>query len=161
MQLFVKRLKVSSGSAKQALQQLDANFMSDEEDGEGSQEGSWVVRSPQWRSPRLTTMLRELQSRVDSQPFTSKHPRNIRVQGTPSTRHPPSSPAWALTSETHRRSPVPRSPSPQPNPPSPQSSQSSLISGSDDDEDEDEVWHGLDENPVAAQKPRRVRQITD
>ena len=27
-------------------QQTDANFMNDEEDGEGSQEGLWVVRSP-------------------------------------------------------------------------------------------------------------------
>ena len=33
------------------LQQTDANFMNDEEDGEGSQEGLWVVRSPPWHSP--------------------------------------------------------------------------------------------------------------
>ena len=31
---------------KTALQQIDANFMSGEEDGEGSQEDVWVVRSP-------------------------------------------------------------------------------------------------------------------
>ena len=31
---------------KNALQQIDANFMTGKEDGEGSQEDVWVVRSP-------------------------------------------------------------------------------------------------------------------
>ena len=51
IQLFMKRLRVASNTEKTALRQIDANFMSDKEDGEGSQEGLWVVRSPPWCSP--------------------------------------------------------------------------------------------------------------
>ncbi|KAJ7358836.1 hypothetical protein OS493_020671 [Desmophyllum pertusum] len=101
--------------------------MSDEEDGEGSQEGSWVVRSPQWRSPRLTTMLRELQSRVDSQAIYLQASKEYK--STRNTIHSPSTffPSMGIDKRDS--------------------------SGSDDDEDEDEdeVWHGLDKNPVAAQ----------
>ncbi|XP_027041803.1 uncharacterized protein LOC113669918, partial [Pocillopora damicornis] len=42
---------------KTALQQTDANFMSGKENGEGSQEDVWVVRSPLWRSPQLLYLL--------------------------------------------------------------------------------------------------------
>ena len=41
-----------------ALQQTDANFMNDEEDDEDSQEGLWVVRSPPWHSPELSSLLK-------------------------------------------------------------------------------------------------------
>ena len=84
---------------KTALQQIDANFMSDKEDGEGSQENMWVVRSPLWHSPQLSSLLKRLQEKIDNQPsaFSSSHPQNTRVEGEPSTRSPPtSSPAWAL-----------------------------------------------------------------
>ena len=40
------------------LQQTDANFMNDEEDGEGSQESLCVVRSPPWHSPQLSSLLK-------------------------------------------------------------------------------------------------------
>lgn len=78
--LFVKRVKVASTSEKQALLQLDPSFMSDEEDGEGSQVGSWIVRSPSWRSSELTSLLKKLQGKVDLQSGSS-HPKNSRVHG--------------------------------------------------------------------------------
>ena len=53
-------MKVTSGNDKQALQELDPNFMSHEEDGEDLA-GTWIVRSPPWRSPRLSSMLPKLQ----------------------------------------------------------------------------------------------------
>ena len=84
---------------KTALQQIDANFMSGKENGEGSQEDVWVVRSPLWRSPQLSPLLKRLQEKIDNQPSasSSSHPQNKRVEGEPSTRSPPtSSPALAL-----------------------------------------------------------------
>ena len=92
-------MRVASNTKKTALQQIDANFMSDEEDGEGSQESVWVVKSPLWHSPKLSSLLKRLQEKIDNQPsaFSSSHPQNTRVEGEPSTRSPPtSSPAWAL-----------------------------------------------------------------
>lgn len=80
LQLFVKRVKVASTSEKQALLQLDPSFMSDEEDGEGSQVGSWIVRSPSWRSSELTSLLKKFQGKVDLQSGSS-HPKNSRVHG--------------------------------------------------------------------------------
>ena len=56
---------------KTALQQIDANFMSDKEDGEGSQENMWVVRSPLWHSPQLSSLLKRLQEKIDNQPSAS------------------------------------------------------------------------------------------
>ena len=53
-------MKVASGNDKQALQELDPNFMSHEEDGEDLA-GTWIVRSPPWRSPWLPSMLPKLQ----------------------------------------------------------------------------------------------------
>ena len=49
-------MKVASGNDKQALQELDPNFMSHEEDGEDLA-GTWIVRSPPWRNLRLSSML--------------------------------------------------------------------------------------------------------
>ena len=65
---------------KTALQQIDANFMSGEEDDEGSQEDVWVVRSPPWRSPQLSSLIKRLQEKIDNQPFesSSSHPQNTR-----------------------------------------------------------------------------------
>ena len=60
LQLFIKRMKVASGSEKQALLQLDPSFMSDEEDGEEDEAGLWIVRSPSWRGPELTFLVKRL-----------------------------------------------------------------------------------------------------
>ena len=56
---------------KTALQQIDANFMSGKEDGEGSQENVWAVRSPLWRSPQLSSLLKRLQEKINNQPSAS------------------------------------------------------------------------------------------
>ena len=100
-------MRVASNTKKTALQQIVANFMSDEEDGEGSQEIVWVVKSPLWHSPQLSSLLKRLQEKIDNQPsaFSSSHPQNTRVEGEPSTRSPPtSSPAWALLPHQHGHS---------------------------------------------------------
>ena len=107
--------------------------MSDEEDGVDNEAGSWVVRSPPWRSPQLSSLLRRLQEKVDTRPSSSSHPKNPRVQGPPSTRPPPpSSPAWTVNSNkrhSHQRTRTPSpssflaTPSPPPQPTSPTCSQ--------------------------------------
>ena len=56
---------------KTALQQIDANFMTGKEDGEGSQEDVWVVRSPLWHIPQLSSLLKRLQEKIDNQPSAS------------------------------------------------------------------------------------------
>ena len=83
-------MKVATDAEKEVLHTLDANFMSDEEDGEDDQSGLWIVRSPPWRSRRLTSLINSLQQRVEAK-STSSHPSNPRVQGEPSARQPPSS----------------------------------------------------------------------
>ena len=93
LQLFIKRTRVASKTKKTALQQIVANFMSDEEDGEGSHESVWVVKSPLWHSPQLSSLLKRLQEKIDNQPsaFSSSHLQNTRVEGESSTRSPPTS----------------------------------------------------------------------
>ena len=133
---------------KTALQQIDANFMSGKENGEGSQEDVWVVRSPLWRSPQLSPLLKRLQEKIDNQPSASwsSHPQNTRVEGEPSTHSlPTSSPAWALLPE--------RSPSQNRIPPSPPSPQH--CSG---DESDGEPLHMLDTSPVIIRR-RPNRQL--
>ena len=78
LQLFVKRMKVATDAEKEVLHKLDANFMSDEEDGEDDQSGLWIVRSPAWRSRRLTSLINSLQQRVKS--------RHLLIQATPGSR---------------------------------------------------------------------------
>ena len=73
-------MKVASGNEKQALQQLNPNFMSDEEDGEDLA-GTWIVRSPPWRSPRLSSMLQKLQEKIDGQP-SSQPPKQQSSRNT-------------------------------------------------------------------------------
>ncbi|KAK2555653.1 Uncharacterized protein P5673_022677 [Acropora cervicornis] len=95
--LFAKRMKVASETERESLKQLDSRYMSDEEDGEEGEGGAWVVRSPPWRSQRLSSLLRRLQERVNSKQTPSSHPQNPRVPGMPSMRSPPkSSPPWAV-----------------------------------------------------------------
>ena len=152
-------MKVASGNEKQALQQLNPNFMSDEEDGEDLA-GTWIVRSPPWRSPRLSSMLQKLQEKIDGQP--SSHPQNSRVRGTPCTRPPPtSSPAWAVCADGRERIHE-RSTSPLPTtPPHPQSSQSptEYDRGDENDENVDTLFP---ESPVRiSRQRRRVRALQD
>lgn len=157
MQLFIKRMKFASGNEKQALQQLDPNFMSDEEDGEDPA-GTWIVRSPAWRSPRLSSMLHKLQEKIDGQP--SLHPQNSRVRGTPCTRPPPpSSPAWAVCTDDRETTAHARSTSPLPTtPPCPQSS-SEYDSG---DENDENLNTSIPESPVRISgQRRRVRTLRD
>ena len=91
------RMKVETDAEKEVLHKLDANFMSDKEDGEDDQSGLWTVRSPAWRSRRLTSLINSLQQRVEAK-STSSHPSNPRLQGEPSAcQPPPSSPAWAVS----------------------------------------------------------------
>ena len=108
LQLFAKRMKVASETERESLKQLDARYMSDEEDGEEGEGGAWVVRSPPWRSQRLSSLLRRLQERVNSKLTSSSHPKNPRVPGLPSMRSPPkSSPPWAVDrSGEHQTSPA-------------------------------------------------------
>ena len=147
----MKRIRVASNTEKTALQQIDANFMSDEEDGEGSQEGLWIVRSPPWRSPQLSSLLKRLQEKIDNQSSatSSSHPQNTRVEGEPSTRSPPtSSPAWTLLPGDGQ---IPeRSTSQNMIPPSPQSPQH--CSG---DESDGEPLHMSDSSPSSPVAVRR------
>ncbi len=154
-QLFTNRMKIATGQEREVLKKLDPWFMSDEEDGE---EGSWVVRSPPWRSPRLSLMLRRLQQRINSK--SSSHPKNPRVNGTPCSRPPPSSPQWALTTaetqEEQRRSPSPQplSPVQSPQPGYDTDSDDSHIALTDNDID-------VLDSPVIRPKPKRIRAPRD
>ena len=166
LQLFIKRMKVASGSEKQALLQLDPSFMSDEEDGEEDEAGSLTVRSPSWRSPELTSLVKRLQGKVEAQSGSS-HPKNKRLHGEPSTRPPPpSSPAWALG--TLDRDSHPRSPSPQPLSPCPEapnSLQRRRVAFSEEDEDSEsgDEYCILDhvDSPVKQHRNKRVRPLND
>ena len=40
---------MARGQEKELMQELNYDFVSDEEDGP---EGNWIIRSPRWRSPR-------------------------------------------------------------------------------------------------------------
>jgi len=104
--LFAKRMKVASETERESLKQLDSRYMSDEEDGEEGEGGAWVVRSPPWRSQRLSSLLRRLQERVNSKQTPSSHPQNPRVPGMPSMRSPPkSSPPWAVDRSGEHQTP--------------------------------------------------------
>ena len=160
-------MKVASGSEKQALLQLDPSFMSDEEDGEEDEAGSWIVRSPSWRSPELTFLVKRLQGKVEAQSGSS-HPKNKRLHGQPSTRPPPpSSPAWALG--TLDRDSHPISPSPQqllPYPEAPHSLQrprAALSSEEDEDSESGVEYRILDhvDSPVKRRRNKRVRPLND
>ena len=160
-------MKVASGSEKQALLQLDPSFMSDEEDGVENEAGSWIVRSPSWRSPELTSLVKRLQGKVEAQSGSS-HPKNKRLHGGPSTRPPPpSSPAWALGSldrDSHPRSPSPQPLSPCPEPPhSLQRPRSAFSSEEDEGSESGDEYHILDhvDSPVKQRRNKRVRPLND
>ena len=158
-------MKAASNSENKALLQLDPSFMSDEEDGEGSQAGSQIVRSPSWRSQELTSLLKRLQGKVELQSGSS-HPKNSRLHGEPSTRPPPpTSPAWAIG--VLDRDSDPRSPSPQPLSPYPESPRSppkdTFSSEEDENSESGGEYHILDnvESPVKRRRNKRVRPVDD
>ena len=65
LQLYVLRKKVAKEEEVEKMEEINAHYMSDEEDGEGEHQGKWLVRKPQWRSKVLEKLLRTLQKRVD------------------------------------------------------------------------------------------------
>ena len=94
MQLYVQRLKVANDDEKERLLMLNANYMSDEEDGD--EEGVWIVKSPTWRSRELNRLISSLQTKISQQ--ASKHPKNKRNPGPPCERPQPSNRVpWAIT----------------------------------------------------------------
>ena len=53
---------MARGQEKQLMQELNYDFVSDEEDGP---EGKWILRSPGWRSPMANELMSRLQRRID------------------------------------------------------------------------------------------------
>ena len=114
-----------------------------------------IVRSPAWRSRRLTSLTNSLQQRVEAK-STSSHPSNPRLQGEPSARQPPpSSPTWAVSiiREPDASPEAPEDP-PSPQPPSQYFSPSR---GNDDDGDDggEDDWV---RTPISR---KRHRQLLD
>ena len=139
----MKRMKVATDAEKEVLHKLDANFMSDEEERKDDQSGLWIVRSPAWRSRRLTSLINSLQQRG-------------RVQGEPSARQPsPSSPTWAVSIiREPDASPVAPEDPPSPQPPS---QYFSPRRGNDDDGDDG----GEDDCVGTPISRKRRRQLLD
>ena len=83
-------MKVATDAEKEVLHTLDANFMSDEEDGEDDQSGLWIVRSPPWRSRRLLLAnrpqvhLHGLFKLLGSQKHHQKYPKILPHHNPPS-----------------------------------------------------------------------------
>ena len=59
------------------MQELNYDFVSDEEDGP---EGNWIIRSPRWRSPRANELMSRLQGRIDQTREEEVRPRVPRVR---------------------------------------------------------------------------------
>ena len=96
-QLYVLRKKVARGEEVGKMEEIDALYMSDEEDGEGAYRGKWLVRKTSWRSEVLEKLLSTLQKRVDERDLKKKQPKYERINGPPSTRGPPKDgPYWAI-----------------------------------------------------------------
>ncbi|XP_028413922.1 uncharacterized protein C14orf93 homolog [Dendronephthya gigantea] len=94
--LFLSRLKIANEAEKERIREVGAYAMSDEEDGKGAQNGSWIVRSAVWRSPELNKIIWETQLRLEED-ASSSHPKNKRINGPPSSRIPPPHlPNWPL-----------------------------------------------------------------
>ena len=109
--MYVQRKRMAEGDEKAAMDDINYNWMSDEEDGEGENKDCWVVRSPTFRSDALNHLLKTLQERVDRKEMESssksKHPKFRRIIGTPSSRPAPaSSPAWAVRPPREEPEPI-------------------------------------------------------
>ena len=59
------------------MQELNYDFVSDEEDGP---EGNWIIRSPRWRSPRANELMSRLHGRIDQTREEEVWPRVPRVR---------------------------------------------------------------------------------
>ena len=59
------------------MQELNYDFVSDEEDGP---EGNWIIRSPRRRSPRANELMSCLQGRIDQTREEEVRPRVPRVR---------------------------------------------------------------------------------
>ena len=91
---------MARGQEKELMQELNYDFVSDEEDGP---EGNWIIRSPKWRSPRANELMSRLQSRIDMTREEEVRPRVPRVEGPLSERHRPKVHIpWALGEEAAR-----------------------------------------------------------
>ena len=74
---------MARGQEKQLMQELNCDFVSDEEDG---QERKWIVRSPSWRSPRANELMSRLQRRIDQSREEEVRSHVLRVEGPLSER---------------------------------------------------------------------------
>ena len=77
---------MARGQEKELMQELNYDFMSNEEDGP---EGNWIIRSPRWRSPRTNELMSRLQKRRDQTREEEVRPRVPRVEGPLSERPRP------------------------------------------------------------------------
>ncbi|CAH3148682.1 unnamed protein product, partial [Porites lobata] len=101
-QLFSARVKVARGQEMELMQELNYDFVSDEEDGP---EGNWIIRSPRWRSPRANELMSRLQGRIDQTREEEVRPRvpRVRLKGPLSERpRPKVHIPWALGEEAAR-----------------------------------------------------------
>ncbi|KAL9968590.1 hypothetical protein ACROYT_G020699 [Oculina patagonica] len=95
--LFSARVKACNDDEKENLQRLTYDYVSDEEDGNGPNRGSWVVRRPVWRSERVNNLMKRLQGRINNCQHEDLRPRVPRVEGPPSERQVPRRRVdWAL-----------------------------------------------------------------
>ena len=72
IQFFSARVKLVRGQEKQLMQELNYDFVSDEEDGP---EGNWIIRSTRWRSPSADELMSRLQRRIDQSKEEGVWPR--------------------------------------------------------------------------------------
>ena len=63
---------------KQLMQELNYDFVSDQEDGP---EGKLTIRLPSWRSPRANELMRRLQRRIDQSVEEEVQPHVPRIEG--------------------------------------------------------------------------------
>ena len=63
---------------KQLMQELNYDFVSDQEDGP---EGKLIIRSPSWRSPRANELMSRLQRRIDQSREEEVRPHVPRIEG--------------------------------------------------------------------------------
>ena len=71
---------------KELMQELNYDFVSDEEDGP---DGNWIIRSPRWSSPRANELMSCLRRRIDQTRKEEVQPRVPRVEGPLSERPRP------------------------------------------------------------------------
>lgn len=101
---------MSNDDEKENLQALNYDYVSDEENGDGTNQGKWVVRRPVWRSARASALMERLQCRINNCQQEHLRPRVPRVQGPPSERHVPRHHVdWAVLTDPVRETAEQRS----------------------------------------------------